>query len=376
MQGTYDIVILGAGPAGSAAALALTNSNLKIALIDRSSFPRHKICGDAIPGKSQRFLREVWPEIDSVLDDYPQKENIKHAEVVGSNGKAITINWKLKAYNFKREDFDNILFQEVKRRNKVDILENHSIIKIKKGANDLTLIGTDESEIKCKIVIGCDGANSIVSKELAKEGTNRDQYGFAVAAYFENVDCPDETNLAYIPAKHQPGYFWIFPLGQNQYNVGFGLLGKSQRNLKKVLEEIIHEDSAIASRFKQAEQKSQSYTFGLPMGGNSFRRIQGERFMLCGDAAYLIDPLQGHGIDKAIRSGIIAAKAAEKGIAGNAVTSFPEYQTEIEKEFGEELKKNYRIMRFLSKNPRVVSFLTSIAQFKPLERKIQKLVYG
>lgn len=376
MQGTYDIVILGAGPAGSAAALALTNSNLKIALIDRSSFPRHKICGDAIPGKSQRFLREVWPEIDSVLDDYPQKENIKHAEVVGSNGKAITINWTLKAYNFKREDFDNILFQEVKRRKKVDILENHPIIKIKNGTDDLTLIGTDESEIKCKIVIGCDGANSIVSKELAKEGTNRDQYGFAVAAYFENVDCPDETNLAYIPAKHQPGYFWIFPLGQNQYNVGFGLLGKSQRNLKKVLEEIIHEDSAIASRFKQAEQKSQSYTFGLPMGGNSFRRIQGERFMLCGDAAYLIDPLQGHGIDKAIRSGIIAAKAAEKGIAGNAVTSFPEYQTEIEKEFGEELKKNYRIMRFLSKNPRVVSFLTSIAQFKPLERKIQKLVYG
>jgi flavin-dependent dehydrogenase len=343
----FDVIILGAGPAGSSAALVFEGSGLKVALIDKAIFPRHKTCGDAIPGKTQKFLRPVWPEIDKALADAPAAELIKSAEVFSTNGLSLHIDWKLTASE----------------------LEDRIELESKEG-----------EVLQCKILIACDGANSIAAKQLTSIGTIRDQYGFAVAAYYSGIKCPENTNLIFLLKDFSPGYFWIFPLGEGLYNVGYGMLGKPPKGdgLKGNLKKIIEQEESISPLFSGSKSESDIYAFGLPMGGKEFKPIVSNRLMLCGDAAYLIDPLQGHGIDKAVRSGILAAETAIKSISIGDCSAgeLKKYQDTIYAEFGPELKKNFKLMELLGKRSWLLNAVTRIAQWEPMAKLIRKLLYA
>lgn len=360
--------------------MALQGSQLKIALIDKAVFPRHKTCGDAIPGKTQKYLRAVWPGIDEALAQAPFGEEVKSAKVYATNGLNFQIDWRLKAYNMTRADFDNLLFEEVKRRAFVDVIENCAIGNIQHNDDGILLEDKEGLQYQTKIILGCDGANSICAKELAQSKTNRDQYGFAVAAYYAGIDCPEKTNLIFILKEFNPGYFWVFPLGESKYNVGYGMLGKPPKgsSLKDNLKKIIHSEKAISAIFKKAEQVSDVYAFGLPMGGEEFKPIVADGMLLCGDAASLIDPLQGHGIDKAVRSGILAAQTAVSAFQANdfSVAFLNRYQEQVQLEFGPELKKNYKLMKTLGNKPWILNSVSRLAQWKPMEKALRKLLYG
>lgn len=376
----FDVIILGAGPAGSSAALVFEGSGLKVALIDKAIFPRHKTCGDAIPGKTQKFLRPVWPEIDKAMADAPAAELIKSAEVFSTNGLSLHIDWKLTAYNMRRTDFDNLLLGEVKRRGTVEIIEGCAIGRISELEDRIELESKEGEVLQCKILIACDGANSIAAKQLTSIGTIRDQYGFAVAAYYSGIKCPENTNLIFLLKDFSPGYFWIFPLGEGLYNVGYGMLGKPPKGdgLKGNLKKIIEQEESISPLFSGSKSESDIYAFGLPMGGKEFKPIVSNRLMLCGDAAYLIDPLQGHGIDKAVRSGILAAETAIKSISIGDCSAgeLKKYQDTIYAEFGPELKKNFKLMELLGKRSWLLNAVTRIAQWGPMAKLIRKLLYA
>jgi 2-polyprenyl-6-methoxyphenol hydroxylase-like FAD-dependent oxidoreductase len=113
---SYDIIIAGAGPAGSGCALALRNAGLKVAILDKASFPRDKICGDAISTTTVKFLKKNYPEYAKQLSEVEQKSGITSTRLVSASGKEATIHWHSKAYNCARLQFDNFLFELVKKK--------------------------------------------------------------------------------------------------------------------------------------------------------------------------------------------------------------------------------------------------------------------
>lgn len=123
MSKNYDIAIIGAGPAGTSCALALRNSGLKVALIDKSKFPRDKTCGDAIPGPSLKFLKEIQKDFITDLQGFEDKHKIKSSILYLANGESLEINWKTDAYNSRRFHFDEFLLNQVKKHTKVSIYE-------------------------------------------------------------------------------------------------------------------------------------------------------------------------------------------------------------------------------------------------------------
>ncbi len=378
----FEVAIIGAGPAGTAAALALKDGGLTVALLDKKAFPRHKTCGDAIPSPSFKYLRKIIPNFDEELEGLELKQLITTSKVYSTNGKSFAIKWNNVAYNSPRSSFDTFLFNQVKKHTDTTVYEDCTIKTIKQDSEGVFTIYNKQTDplITAKMVLGADGANSVVTRELLNSTLDKDFHCTAVAAYYSNINCPNETNEFYLFKKHLPGYFWIFPLGNNQYNVGFGLMAakaeEEKRNLKQNLDTIIKEEPILRESFKNATALSDTKGFGLPLGGKE-RPISGDGFMMLGDAAYLIDPLQGHGIDKAIRSGIIAAKNIETSFKENnfSAEKLKQYDVEVYQTMGKELKRNYRLMKWFYKRMYMMDAITTILNVPLVKKGMVKLFY-
>ena len=117
-----------------------------------------------------------------------------------------------------------------------------------------------------------------------------------------------------------PGYLWVFPLPNNEANVGIGLLSsfisKKSVNLKEIFQKQLKEHPAFQERFKDAVPIETIKGYGLPLG-SAMKQISGNRFLLLGDAASLIDPFSGEGIANGIRSGRLAADVVKEAMTKN-----------------------------------------------------------
>ncbi len=362
----YDVIILGAGPAGTACALALKDANLSVALIDKANFPRDKICGDAIPGPTLKLIRKLVND-DESFSTITSKQQVTRSLIFPENGRTIDLNWKAEAYNAKRLDFDNFLFELVKEHTDTDLLIGKEIKRVE-IKDFVHVYDKEDNEIaSSQLILGADGANSIATRTFAKKQKAELLNGFAIRTYYSNVDCAPTTNEFYLLNKIQ-GYFWIFPLANNQYNVGIGFLKKQKRNsafdVKQILQYTIQSHPTISPKFKNAKEISKPTGFKLPVGGTK-RSFSGDRFLLLGDAAHLIDPLQGHGIDKAIESGILAAEQVVSCFEQNQFNAkfLRTYDAAIESNIEHSLRRNLRIMKILYRFPWVVRISASIVHF-------------
>ncbi len=306
---SYDIVIIGAGPAGCAAALGLGRSGLKVALIDKDNFPREKTCGDAIPGPAIQTLSSALPFFEKEFDKLKAKQHINSSRIMLKNGRSIDYRWKLPAYNIKREIFDHFLLGLVKKYAGADILTGWPLSKIIAGEPHLIKSEKTDKSLTAKLIIACDGANSFASKALQHLDNSKQSKVLAVRSYYKDLNLDSSTNFFWIDKKYLPGYFWAFPLPDGIFNVGFGIKTDKHAKLELKMKEAL-EDFFQSERMRHifANGKQQSSTSGalIPIGGKK-ASYSGEAYLLAGDAAHLADPLQGHGIDKAIVSGLLAA---------------------------------------------------------------------
>jgi len=347
----FDVAIIGSGPAGITCALALHEKGLSVAIFDKDIFPRDKICGDAIPGASFKAIESIHKTWGEKMKAYAKKMEITASTSYFENSKPISYNWKSFSYNCKRIDFDNFLFQLVKEETNTHIFEHKRLQKISTQNDHVLCEFQDGSTIKVGMVIGCDGANSLVKRQVIKQ-EEQDSI-VAIRAYYKNIEGIKKGENEFHIIKGLSGYFWIFPLQDNWANVGFGVFKKNNKNenkpkdLRLILEEITN-SASFKNRFKNAELIGNINGFGLPIFTKK-RTISGNRFMLCGDAASLIDPLQGHGIDKAIWSGILAAKQIENCFHENNFSAdfIKNYDKMVHDKFAKELSRNYFVMRTL-----------------------------
>lgn len=357
----YDIAIVGAGPGGATCALALAQSGLKVAIADKAVFPRDKICGDALSGKVLSVLRHLSPSTLEKLHHFPPKIGSWGIRFVAPNEKILDIPFKaVKAtsseyapgYITKRIDFDDFLFQQIPPE--TAIFQNHPISAISRE-NGNFLLKSGKDNLRATLIIGADGAQSIVTKTLGNIPVEKKHYSAGIRSYYRGVTGFHPENFIELHFINDllPGYFWIFPLPDGQANVGLGMLSsdvkKYRVNLKEKLHHLITQHPIISQRFAHAVPVGEVKGFGLPLGSKK-RRISGEGFMLTGDAASLIDPFSGEGIGNAMLSGKIAASHAIQCFeAGDFSAQFMEaYDAAVYAKIWSELKLSHNMQKLVN----------------------------
>lgn len=362
--GVFDIVIIGAGPAGSTAAWHLAGQGLKIALLDKKSFPRDKICGDALSGNTIFELKKLEEKgldlsfFEATEKAYPvdglsffSPKGHRLDLFLSDEHKVTEGNLKNPGYVSKRLDFDNFLLAPLRKYENVFVFENCEVKQID-FQEEKVVINCADRKIEARLVLGADGANSILARKLWRGKIDRAHYSAGLRQYFRNVKFKGEKQLIelhFLP-EILPGYFWIFPMADNVANVGIGVLSseieKRSINLKVAMKEIIERHPRLSSRFDQAEALELPKGFGLPLGSRK-SQVSGDRFLLVGDAASLIDPFTGEGIGFAMKSGRLAADFILSKWGDHDFHNNQEYDEMLWKKIGGDILIAYRIQKLL-----------------------------
>ena len=351
----YDVIIVGAGPAGSAAALYAHRLGLNCILLDKAVFPRDKICGDALSGKSVRLMREL-----DLLDGLEQLEGSEINRITFGSPSDSQFDVYLKGnknndhikkgYVIPRKIFDNFLFEKADKV--AETRQGFTVSDIVYQGNDISGVrGTNneghEEILEAPIIMGCDGANSIVARKLGLYEMDMENTAVAIRCYYEGVEgLSDQIELHYVD-EVKPGYFWLFPAGEGKANIGIGLskndAKKDDRTLRQIMDEIVQSDY-FRSRFGNAHPLEKPVGWNLPLGRIQ-RKNHGDGFMLLGDAAGLVDPFTGEGIGNAMVAAKFAAQVALKAKNNGDVSekAFKEYDQLVWNELGGELRTSTKL---------------------------------
>ena len=351
----YDVIIVGAGPAGSAAALYAHRLGLNCILLDKAVFPRDKICGDALSGKSVRLMREL-----DLLDGLEQLEGSEINRITFGSPSHSQFDVYLKGnknndhikkgYVIPRKIFDNFLFEKADKV--TETRQGFTVTDIVYQGNDISGVrGTNneghEEILEAPIIMGCDGANSIVARKLGLYEMDMENTAVAIRCYYEGVEgLSDQIELHYVD-EVKPGYFWLFPAGEGKANIGIGLskndAKKDDRTLRQIMDEIVQSDY-FRSRFGNAHPLEKPVGWNLPLGRIQ-RKNHGDGFMLLGDAAGLVDPFTGEGIGNAMVAAKFAAQVALKAKNNGDVSekAFKEYDQLVWNELGGELRTSTKL---------------------------------
>jgi len=355
----------------------LRNSGLNVALIDKAVFPRDKVCGDAIPGRAIKTLKNIDPVFEDLFKKFRNKCETQKTRLYYRERK-ITFNWVREAYTCTRMEFDNFLYTLVKTYTGTKIFSNTLPDLFIKNENGFSITIKNSSQVfKTRVLIGADGAQSVVAKQLTNKTIDRDHYVGSVRAYFSNVsNIETNTTEIYFDKKFLPSYLWVFPLPDNTVNVGFGMLSseiaKQKVNIKKVFYDFIEGMPELKLKFEHARQLGELEGFGLPLGSKT-GILSGDSFLITGDAASLIDPISGDGIGNAMLSGLLAARQAARCFeADDFSESFmKQYDDHVTEAIGEELRTHYKGQRILSKVPFLLNLVFLMCKNNRLKQIIQ-----
>lgn len=378
----YDVVIIGAGPGGTTCALSLKDSGLRVAIIDKSDFPRDKVCGELMHKKTVETLDAISPGFRGQFIHFPMTSVLHHTRM-HYKGRNVVYDWEGESYTCPRYHFDNFLLQLVREAGNIDIYTHTTPDKYIVADKDvtITLKGSD-TIFRAQILIGADGVNSSVVKQLVGKRTDKQHYVGAVRTYFSNIkDLNPDTSEIFFNSKYHLNCLWVFPVKgkPGMANVGFGLLStrisKRKINLKDAFYDYFKVSPELTEKFKDAVQEGPLEGFGVSLG-TVMGTVSGSRFMLIGDAASLTNPISGTGMGNAVVSAKLAGEQVKECFtAGDFSAAFmTRYNERLEKEVFSELTKSYKAQRVLSNIPYVLDIGFGLARNGWIRKKIQKVV--
>lgn len=284
----FDVAIIGAGPAGTAAAYDLLESGLKILLLDKCEFPRKKACAGGITPKGfNAFAYDISSQIKQVCNTVRittpdnKKFNIKSEKPLCY----MVDRKRLDHYSLKKVVEKGAVFTQVK---KIKTIADHS---------SYLEIQTESENFKTRYLIGADGANSIVRKYAVKKPYFSKQMAIEADV---TVDSPDMYPMEFDFSKKIKGYYWIFPK-DDHVNIGIYSVGSGIKFSSQLLADYA---------FERFGTRDLDDVKGYPICTNGFAyRINSNRVFLVGDAAGMGERMLGEGIYFAVKTGRLAARA-------------------------------------------------------------------
>ena len=329
---TYDVAVIGAGPAGVMAAWKAAESHAKTVLLEREPQPGKKVCAEGILADVLNDA-EVKPSSEFVDNEisgaYLYAPDEKKRVNVGGEGYILDKPAFL-AVLAKRAETSGA---ETRYGTTVENIERHN------GTMELQTKNDGQSDsIRARIVIGCDGTGSI----LARRFFPRKNYQTITALQYSMTGCQveDESKLEiYVGHEKAPaGYIWVFPKGKGEANVGIGLKGSGAKMLlDKFIEN--HPKALGSARIER------TLAAPVPVGGEVASCVA-DNVMLCGDAAGQVIPLTGAGIHTGLVSGKIAGEeAAKAALSGNVSTkNLEKYRERFDAMWGPRISNSLRAL--------------------------------
>ena len=369
----YDVLIIGAGPSGSNAAISYKNLNpdLKVGLIDKSVFPRDKSCGDAIgPGVISALKRF---NNQHILDNEPQvvSTTLYGPENIGIQNYIPEVKNKEDSivYVIPRIDLDNRILNLAKDLD-VDVFEGYSFVSFEKDLDNKLIVeiknGDNITKLGAKILVGADGANSRVRKQL-NVNTNSDWHkAIAIRAYIDSPNYleifKERTLMFEINVSAEKGYAWAFPSKGNLLNIGIGvplnIFKKEKLDINVLLQDFI---TQLTNRGVVVENIRDEKSYLLPFASSRPKFRNDINVALIGDASSMINPMSGEGIFYGMEAGYLLAKNTYNLIDSPELTKGI---ADYEKAFSKRFRKHYlscALARLLLQSPFMTKRLLKVA---------------
>ena len=308
-----EVVVVGAGPAGSAAAAWAARAGNDVLVIDSASFPRDKACGDGLTPRAVAELERLG--LSDWLDTHIRHRGLR----MSGFGGEMEVAWPGPSFPSSgsavaRLELDDRI-RKVAEESGARMLLGAKAVAVhhdsSRRAVSLTLAGG--TEVGCRELIVADGARSSLGRKLGRRWHQETAYGVAARGYLRTDRSDDPWLTSHLELRSPdgavlPGYGWIFPLGNGEVNIGVGALSTSKRPADLALRPLIsyYADLRRDEWGFTGEPHAVSSAL-LPMGG-AVSGVAGPNWMLIGDAAACVNPLNGEGIDYGLETGRLAAE--------------------------------------------------------------------
>ena len=300
-----DVVVVGAGPAGAAAALAARRTGADVVLLDRAAFPRDKPCGDGIAPHALEVLARLG--VPDPVAGYPPVQVLR---LTAPGGVDVARPMPRGVHVVPREVFDARLVRAA-----VDagaVLDRHAVRDVRTEGDRVVLDG----RWSARVAIGADGAGSVLRRAAGHRPNPAGHVALALRGYAPAPDGPAEQRI--VTARGDwPAYAWSFPIGDGRANIGYGQVLRG-RPLQRA-----HLLERMAALLPDVDVTAATAMRGhhLPLSTRRPPPATG-RVLLTGDALSLINPFTGEGIYYAVLSGALAGAASRRGArAGDAYTA-------------------------------------------------------
>ena len=305
------MLVVGAGPAGAAAAIQLQRAGLSVMAIDKARFPRDKCCGDGLTTLALRELETLgldpasvhgWLDVDAAWLRSPSGREI--CLPLPDSGRYAAVTPRL--------ELDNALV-ELARGNGVDVRDGHGFMALDAAGPEWLDVDVEGlGAVRCRYVVAADGMWSPVRKAVgaAIDGYRGEWHAFRQYAW--RVTGPANRHLiVWFEEDLLPGYAWSFPLPGNRVNIGFGVLRDGQRkvgDMGELWREILARPHVVAALGPDFELEGRHTAWPIPARVDSIPLHAG-RVLFVGDAAAATDVMTGEGIGQALLTGRLAAES-------------------------------------------------------------------
>ena len=301
---TTDVLVIGAGPAGSIAALVLARAGVSVRVIDRAQFPRDKICGDGLIPDALSLLADLGID-EGVLGLGHRAAGVRFH---GPDGDALDLD--LPMWTVRRERLDHALVEQAVGAGAL-LEQGLSARGIECDADGVT-VQTDDGPRQAALVIVCTGASEQALQGLGVEHAPQPSAIAARAYWTLGEHVPEHRLQIWFERALLPGYAWVFPMGERVFNVGVGAFldaGAAKQNLRHLHERFEKDTRTGAETLRDGTMHGRLR--GAPLRTGLARAApSAERTLVAGEAIGATYPLSGEGIGKAMETGRLAAEHA------------------------------------------------------------------
>ncbi|MFZ9230237.1 MAG: NAD(P)/FAD-dependent oxidoreductase [Ilumatobacteraceae bacterium] len=347
-----DLLVVGAGPAGTSAAITAARAGLRVTVIDKAKFPRDKCCGDGLTTLALRQLHALgfdpatvpsWQDVDAAYLRSPSGREVRLPLPKHGRFAAVT----------PRLELDAALVDHARAMG-ATIVEECAFVEISTNADSVDVAVDTKgspSTIRATWVVAADGMWSPVRKALGVSTPGYLGEWHAFRQYANNVTGPAKDRLiVWFDEDLLPGYAWSFPLPGNRVNIGFGILRDGERrvqDMKDLWTDLLRRDHVVAALGDGFQLEDRHTAWPIPARIDEAVTAIG-RILFVGDAAMATDALTGEGIGQALLTGVEAAKAVIAG--GDAATVRGRYARAVNHHLLADHRMSVRLSKVLSKS--------------------------